>query len=174
MKYIVFVIGLLFSIPISSQKLNKDYSFLPQEDGVLYFVFPQKGFSSADNTAKKGLEYDLTYFTANDSILFSYTYTNRDICKTENISFLSEDGQTLYQGKAEMLFVQPKKKAWTHRATVKIPYNLIVSLYATQRPYDICLHTGKKDIHYTMNGRKWKKQSYRTSRIFDTIKYNQK
>lgn len=174
MKYIIFIIGLLFAIPISAQKLNKDYSFLPQENGILYFIFPQKGFSSTDNTAKKGLEYDLTYFTANDSILFSYTYINKELCKTETIFFLSADGQTLYKGKAEMLFVQPKKATWIHRATVKIPYSLFVSFYAMQQPYNICLHTSRKEIPYTLKDRKWKKQTYLVSRIFDTIKYNQK
>lgn len=77
MKLLIIIVGLLFACQASAQKLYKDYTFYPQETGTLYFIFPQKGFKSSQPSHPKGLEYDITYFTANDSVTFTYTYLSK-------------------------------------------------------------------------------------------------
>lgn len=89
MKLLIIIVGLLFACQASAQKLYKDYTFYPQETGTLYFIFPQKGFKSSQPSHPKGLEYDITYFTANDSVTFTYTYLSKNVCPTDSLSFIS-------------------------------------------------------------------------------------
>lgn len=172
MKHIIIFICLLFGIPISAQKINKDYIFYPQENGNLYFIYPQKGFTSLNKTDRKGLEYDITYLTTGDSITFTYTYINTEICKSEAISFLTSDNQVLFKGEAQMLFIQPHKKNWRHRGTVKIPYAKAVEFYGQIPPARLQFHTNKQDIQYQIADSKWEKQRYLINRIFEIIANN--
>lgn len=172
MKYIIFTICLLSVISISAQKINKDYLFFPQESGNLYFIYPQKGFTSQNKTDIKGLEYDITYLATDDSLTFSYIYINKEICKPETISFHSSDNKVLYQGKAQMLFVQPIKQNWKHRGTVKVPYAKAVEFFSQSSSIQLQFHTNKQELHYQMNDSKWKKQCYLINRIFEIIANN--
>ena len=172
MKYIYMVICLLSVLSISAQKINKDYIFYPQDTGNLYFIFPQKGFTSQNTTDLKGLEYDVTYLTGSDSLTISYTYINREICKPEAVSFLSSDGQVLYKVEAQMLFVQPLKKNWKHRGTVKIPFAKAVEFYGQGSKPQLQLHTNKQDFRYQIANGKWEKQRYLISRVFEIIVNN--
>ena len=172
MKYIIIFICLLFGIPASAQKINKDYIFYPQESGSLYFIYPQKGFTSLNETDRKGLEYDITYLTTGDSITFTYTYINKEICKSEAVSFLTPDHQVIFRGEAQMLFVQPHKKYWKHRGIVKVPYAKAVEFYGQTSPTRLQFHTNKQDIEYQIALGKWEKQRYLINRIFEIIANN--
>lgn len=172
MRFLLFLTGLLLTIPAFSQKLYKDYSFYPQEEGTLYFIFPQKGFRSENKTVKKDLEYDITYFTKNDSVSFTYSYTNQAVRPTDSLSFIGHDGKLLYTGKGKMLFVQPQKKYWKHRALIKIPIPVFTSIYAMEAPAKISIHSSGQHIEYEMKPSKWKTQTWLIARIFEMIKYN--
>lgn len=171
MKLLMIIAGLLFAYQTSAQKLYKDYTFYPQETGTLYFIFPQKGFKSSQPSHPKGLEYDITYFTANDSVTFTYTYLSKNVCPTDSLSFISP-GCSTHTAKAEMLFVEPLKGLWRQRATVKIPCSLIISFYKNEAPYSLVIHSHGQRTDYTLPGSRWKKQQRLISRVFEMIHYN--
>lgn len=172
MKYIFLLAYLFLFLAASAQKINKDYLFYPQETGNIYFIFPQKGFSSTDETDKKGLVYDITYLTSDDSITFSFTYINQEIRKPERMAFLTADGQILYRGKTHMLFVQPRKKHWEHRVAIKVPYKEAIRFYAQEQPGQLQVYTNKKEILYQITPGNWKKHRLLTNRIFEIITNN--
>lgn len=173
MKYTLILTCLFISLSLWGQKLHKDYAFYPQEEGNLYFIFPQKGFRCSDPDITKGLEYDLTYFTANDSVVLAYTCVSPFVCKSDTVSLLDQAGNSLYVAPAEMLFVQPKGKNWEQRATVKIPYSRVVSLYHTPSPFTLRIHTPGRTVDYHLSSKDWKKQTFLVSRIFEMITYNE-
>ena len=172
MKHIIIFLCFLLIIPVTAQKINKDYIFYPQENGNLYFIFPQKGFTSENKSDIKGLEYDITYLTTSDSLTISYTYINKEICKPETIAFHSFNNQMLFQGSTEMLFVQPFKQNWKHRGIIKIPLSKATQIYGQELPFNLQIHTNKKVIQYQITYSKWKKQSYLINRVFDIITNN--
>lgn len=172
MKLHLIILSLVVSFSAFSQKLYKDYTFYPQEAGKLYFILSQKGFQSDDPTVVKGLEYDLTYFTASDTATFAYSYTTHTICASDSISLIGSEGDVLYTEKATMLFVQPHKKHWQQRASTKITYTLLTELYKQKEPFRVRIHSSKQTFDYTLKRNKWEKQSFLLSRIFEIIKYN--
>lgn len=172
MKYFLsFIFLLSFSFGISAQKIHRQYSFRPQEEGSLYFIHPQKGFESKDPEAKKNFIYDITYLSDTDSASFTFTYFTKNVLQADSVKLLDAQGHIIYSIPARMFYVQPRKNYWQQRASIAIPYDLLVSLYKEESPYIILL-TGQKNIQYTMKASTWKKQSGIVSRIFDVVKYN--
>lgn len=172
MKLHLIILSLLVSLSAFSQKLYKDYTFYPQETGKLYFILPLKGFQSDAPVVVKGLEYDLTYFTASDSVTFTYTYTTHIICVSDSISLIGSEGDVLHTKKTAMLFVQPHKKQWQQRASTQIPYTLLTELYKQKEPFRVRIHSSGQTLDYTLKRSKWEKQRFLLSRIFEIIKYN--
>ena len=172
MRYVMITVGIFFLLPLSAQKINKDYLFYPQDKGILYFIYPQKGFISPDETDIKGLEYDITYLSTDDSLTLSFTYVNKEICKPEAISFISPENQLLYKRETQMLFVQPLKQNWKHRGVVKIPYAKASQIYEMVSPCRLQIHTNRMDIHYKISDSKWKKQHEMIKRILEIIANN--
>lgn len=172
MKYAMIAVGIFFLLPLSAQKINKDYLFYPQDKGILYFIYPQKGFRSPSETDIKGLEYDITYLSTDDSLTLSFTYVNKEICKPEAISFISPENRLLYKGETLMLFVQPLKQNWKHRGMVKIPYAKAAQIYETESPFRLQIHTNRVDIHYQIRDGKWEKQHKMIKRILEIIANN--
>lgn len=172
MKY--YLLLLFFSLSISgfAQKMHRHYSFYPQEGGNVYFIHPQKGFKSEDKTAVKDLIYDITYLSEHDSASFTFTYSLRDVMQIHTVEITDPNGQSIYTSEAQMLYVQPRKSAWQHRASIRIPYALLEQLYRHDQPYVLTL-IGGRTFRYQIKPGPWKKQAGMMSRIFDVVKYNQ-
>lgn len=172
-RYSLLLLLLLsFSIDVLSQKINRQYSFQPQDNGILYFIHPQKGFESKDKDSTKGLVYDVTYLTANDSVSFTFTYCYRTVLKADSIKLYDQSETLIFANKATTYYVQPKSSYWQHRTMVAIPYPLFVALYQQDAPFTISIE-GARKVGYTMTPKKWNKQSKIMHTIFDVVKYNQ-
>ncbi|GEM_PF-791626 len=172
MKYILLFI-LFLSLPFYSagQKLHRQYSFYPQEEGNVYFIHPQKGFENNGNGPVKKMEYDITYLSGKDSASYTFTYYSENPMQIDSVKIMSRSGQLIYAEKATMFYVQPKKTYWQQRASVSIPYDLLVEIYQNENPYSISLSGGKR-LDYEMKPKRWKKQAELVSKIFDVVKYN--
>lgn len=173
MRYVIVSFFLFCMAGVSAQKINKDYSFLPQEGGNLYFIMPQKGFRTDDKLAKKDLVYDITYLCSQDSATVNYTYKYSTTFITDSLYVLDDAGQRLYDVKNTMLYTQPKGSRWEHRGTFKVPYPLLQTFYKSASPIQIVL-IGKSGRHivYTMKPSKWSKQAALIRNIFTVIDLN--
>ncbi|MDH6358421.1 hypothetical protein [Parabacteroides sp. PF5-9] len=156
-----------------AQKVNRDYSFYPQENGNVYFIHPQKGYKSDQKEATKGLTYDITYLSGRDSASYTFTYYLQDVLQINAVILLDHNGKEVYKGEPEIYYVQPKRNYWQHRAKVEIPYDLLEQIYQEESPYNLILQGNNKTVRYTLNPKKWAKQSTLISRIFQVVKYNQ-
>ncbi|MDR0750291.1 MAG: hypothetical protein LBF62_12105 [Tannerellaceae bacterium] len=170
-KYLLFL--LLAAIPFvgNTQKIHRQYSFYPQEGGNVYFIYPQKVFESNDAGALKKLTYDITYLAGRDSASFTFTYYTHNVMKIDSVKLLSDKMDVLFEGKAITYFVQPRKNYWQQRASLTLPYELLVKTFQEDNSFIISL-TGKKSISYQMKPKVWKKQSQMISKIFDIVEYN--
>ncbi|MCC8088305.1 MAG: hypothetical protein LIO79_03445 [Rikenellaceae bacterium] len=170
-------ISLLFLLIIgclsgSSQKINRDYSFLKQQNGNLYFIHPMNGFKSSDKNIKKDMEYDMTYLTATDSVSFIFSVYTYEVAKLDSLRIIDVNGAEIYSTGVEMIYVKPRKKYWIQRAGITVPYELLSDLYKKDEPYSIVLHGGESEIIYKMAQGKWRSQSDMVNKIFDVIEYN--
>ncbi len=173
MKFTILSTLLICTVTISAQKINKDYTFLPQENGNLYFIMPQKGFRTQDRQAKKGLVYDITYLSLQDSATVNYTYNYQTVCLTDSLYVLDNAGRLLYAVKNEMLYTQPKKNYWVHRGTVNVPYPLLQTFYQSASPIQLVLVSPNgQRIVYMIKPSKWVKHSKMMQRIFNVIDLN--
>jgi hypothetical protein len=171
-KYVLFI--LLTAIPFigNTQKIHRQYSFYPQEGGNIYFIHPQKVFESNNAEALKKLAYDITYLAGKDSASFTFTYYTHQVMKIDSVKLLNDNMDVLFEGKAITYFVQPEKKYWQQRASLTLPYELLVKAFREDNSFVISL-TGKKSINYQMKPKVWKKQSQMVSKIFDVVEYNE-
>lgn len=170
-KYLLLILLVAAPFVGNTQKINRQYSFYPQEEGNVYFVHPQKVFESNNEETLKKLEYDITYLTGKDSISFTFTYYTHNVLKTDSIKLLNDKKELLYEGKAIVYFIQPKKNYWQQRVSLTLPYDLLVKTFQEENSFIVSL-IGGKTIDYQMKPKAWKKQSQMISKIFDVIKYN--
>ncbi len=168
---LLFILLLYCSSFVTAQKIHRNYSFYPQEEGNVYFIHPLKGFISNDKEATKKLEYDITYLSGNDSAIYTFTYFTENVFKTDSVIIQDASGDRLYSATAIMYYVQPKGKSWQQRASISIPYETLVRLYSNPSPYSLAL-AGTKDIRYEIKPKTWRKHSRLISRIFEIVKYN--
>ncbi|MCD8178301.1 MAG: hypothetical protein LUE98_13115 [Tannerellaceae bacterium] len=168
---LLFISLCLFAGSAQAQKIHRQYAFYPQEEGNVYFIYPQKGFTSADKDVVKGLVYDITYVSGRDSASFIFSYFTKNVVQAKSIVFKDTTGNILYEAPVTMMFTQPKKNNWHQRAQVMIPYETLTSLYEQPQPYAICLNGGK-EILFEISPKSWKKQSGVINKIFEVVKYN--
>jgi len=171
--YWLFIAFLSVASFCTGQKLHKDYSFYPQEGGNVYFIHPQKGFESRDAEVTKALEYDITYVSDRDSATYTFSYFTKNVLKTDSVKIYSSQGELLYVAPASMYYVQPKKKNWQQRASISIPFPLLTQIYNAPSPYTLSLVGGNKEIRYVLKPKAWEKQSYKVSRIFQIVEFNE-
>ncbi|MCD8264360.1 MAG: hypothetical protein LUD02_09595 [Tannerellaceae bacterium] len=170
-KYVLFLF-LFITLTGNAQKLHRQYSFYPQETGNLYFVHPQKAFTSTDRQAVKQLTYDITYLAPGDSATFSFTFHTKNICKSDSVFIYNAGGELVYQTAATYLYLQPHKSYWRQRVFIKLPYTLLTGLYKEENSFTICLE-GNCNLRYSMKKKTWQKQSAMMNNIVDLIRYNQ-
>jgi len=170
-KYLLLLCLFCFSVEGMAQKINRQYSFYPQETGSLYFIHPQTGFSSKDPGTVKGLIYDITYLSERDSATFAFTYYTQSVLKVDSVFILDAMGQEVYKTPANVLYVQPKSSYWQQRVNYPVPYEILTTLYEASSPYQLVL-SGDRQIRYTLKPGVWKKQSAVVTKIFEVVKYN--
>ncbi len=168
-----FLLILLFCCSAygGAQKLNRNYSFHPQEEGNVYFIHPLKGYESKNKGAVKMLEYDITYLSGKDSATYTFTYFSENAFKIDSVIISDNSGKYTFTGPANMYYLQPKRNIWQQRAAITIPYEILVQLYQSSLPYKISL-VGNKNVDYEIKPKTWEKQSKMVTKVFEIIKYN--
>jgi hypothetical protein len=157
----------LFSINAYSQNISKKYHSIVQQNGILYFVYPQEGFKRTKST----FVYDLTYLTPGDSATLNFTIVDKNIIQADSL-FLHIDSITLKAAPAKM-FVEPKHSKWKCRFTSKFLFSDLDSFYREGQP-EIIVGTGTGKLTYSISKGAWKKQYSVMHKIIQLIKVNQK
>lgn len=163
-----FIILLLLNFYIvSAQDLSKYYTSIMQNDYVLYYIAPQKGFYNDKNI----FTYDITYLSKSDSITLNFSFFNKYLLILDSISLCIND--ECVTSKLQKIFIEQNKNKWQCRYSSKFSFNFIYSFFTenNNKP-KIILHSSSAPILLNINKNKWKKLSNLNNKIFSVMKAN--
>ncbi|MGB4204345.1 MAG: hypothetical protein WBJ84_01865 [Bacteroidales bacterium] len=167
----VFALALLTLLTenINAQNISKHYISTQLEQGMLYFILPDKQFKN--NITDSKLIYDITYKTINDSVTLNFSYYDMAQINIDSIVFAIEGHK--FRSPANKLFIATKKQKWHYRYSANFLFEDINTIFNSTTPPEITLTSvqGKRELK-TSPG-KWKKHSAIVKKIITLIRYNQ-
>lgn len=169
--FLTFAFFLVSSFNARSQDVSKHFVAYQQEIGMLYFIYPQKGFESKHN--KEEFVYDITYLNSGDSVVFNFTYIDSRILQPDSLSFFSSESATPIVAPVSKIYIESSKSNWIYRYGAKFLFSEFSSHFPGSTSPVFKLYCGDEVIIIDIKDGKWKKQSGILSKIFDIIKLNQ-
>lgn len=171
LKVIALIIFIFFNIQILwTQDISKYYKTSVQQNGILYYILPQKGFENEKANAK--LNYDVTYISEKDSVTFNFSYFDNSVFIVDSILF--ENTLIKYSTSTEKIYIENKKNIWEHRYSSKVLFENLEQLYVNENdvPVLILYSRNSSPIVLNIKKNKWKRQAAIIAKIIETIKYN--
>lgn len=168
LRHLIFTSLLLLNISVVGQNISKYYTSSIQQNGTLFFIFPQSGFENSKIKAK--LTYDITYLTKNDSAVLIFSFFDKTLREIDSIVFISVNKK--YTSAVKKIFVEPKKQKWHFRYNSKFQFNELDEIFNSVSKPRIILYTKQGEVELDIKAKKWKKHSSITNKIFTLIKYN--
>lgn len=166
---VLLVIFLLMSTSSGiAQNISKHYTSSMQDEGVLYFIFSKSGFKN--NKMKSKLNYDITYFSANDSATLNFSYFDKSIRTIDSLLFTGSNKTSFL--KAKKIFIETKHKKWHHRYSLSVAFKDLDTLFSQAEKPVIILYTQQGIVELTIKAKTWKKHSSVLKKTFVLIKYN--
>ena len=162
-----FVCIISSSFLSSAQNISKYFTANLQENGILYFIEPEQVFKGEK---RNELVYDLTYLTANDSIVFNFTFFTKEEIIIDGITLSQKNTNLL--GTTSKIFIEYSKNKWKHRYTTKFLFNDLDVFFKSKIAPIILIHCNTKEINLSIKTNKWIKRSRIISKIFQLIKIN--
>ena len=170
-RLVLFTLLLATVFSASAQNLRKKYTSTTGEQGSVYFIYPQDGFTCGELGSNKELVYDITYVTFKDSVTYNFTYRNKQANPVDSVQLRLPSGRT-ETIVHERLFVEPVKSHWAHRISLYIPKPCFRELYASEQPYEVLLYTPAGVFNYTIRQNKWNEQRNIVNGVLQVIDYN--
>lgn len=140
-----------------------------QEEGVLYFILPKSGFKNIKQ--KSELNYDITYFSANDSATLNFSYFDKPFQTIDSLLFTT--GNKIHSFRVKRIFIETKKKKWHYRYSTTIAFKDLIGIFNHTERVEIILYTQHDPIALNIKPKTWNKQSAVLEKIFTLIKHNQ-
>ena len=152
----------------SGQKLEKYYTHRTQEEGDLYFLYPNTDFKNSDDHSE--FSFDITYRPGTDSTFFNFTYLTLQPAQAD--SLLLTAGENQAAAPATKLYMDFKKKRWVHRFSAAVPYQALATVLQSDSPPSITVFTAGKPLTFVVKRSKWKKYHAALEKIFYIISEN--
>lgn len=166
LQSVLIILLIALSVKTNGQKIKGMYVSRPQENGMLYYVFPLTLFESRTDG---NFIFDLTYLQPSDSITINFTYTQKNFVASDSVLFQSEDSH--FGGKAVKIYAEAEKvNKWVHRYSLKCPIERIFSFFNQDDGVWVVLFANGREIEYAIRKAEWKKISPRLNSIFQTIR----
>lgn len=161
----VILTFLALSIQANAQNLTKYYVSSLQQQGILYFIFPQKNFKTP---SKEDFIYDITYLNSSDSATINFSYYDKESVILDSIVLKSSNIE--YRSKVKRIFIDKEKGNWHYRYTFKVPFTKLLTFYKTPDPsLNIVTDKGTRSLPVS---EQWKKNVKPTVQIFHIIQKN--
>jgi len=163
---------LLSATAAAAQKIRDRYVSRIEEDGTIYHTLPQTLFA---HRQYGDLTFDITYKTRRPERTATVNFTCRLPGAEPVDSARFTAGEVAFGGPVEKLFVEPDKRAWTHRYTLATPVDpLFVFFDETAEPARVTLYRGGEPVVYDAKRSAWRSSAPANRRIFETIRYNER
>lgn len=167
-RHLFFVSLLFLTSTINGQNISKYYNSSLQENGTLYFIFPQSGFHN--NKINGKLIYDITYLTTNDSAILNFSYYDKLDRTIDSVAFISAIQR--FSSVAKKIFIETKKTKWHYRYSTNILFTDLNVFFNQADNAKIILYTQQGTVELNIKTKTWRKQSSVTKKILTLIKYN--
>lgn len=169
MRY--FIISLfLFFVSVSCVEGRPKYITHLTDDGMVYFIFPQKlPAQKGSSSSKHPIKYDLSHLVSNDTVYYNCTVVLPTSYKIDTI-WLNTSG-TSREIAPEILFIEEKKGQLKYRISIQLTYQELKEMYASDSPYSLDFGNG---MIFSYNVRKWAKHKQEMTKIYRIIEINKK
>jgi hypothetical protein len=165
---LIVPIYLTFTLNVNGQNISKNYSSSIQNNGMLYFVFPQKGFEN--NKYRGKLTYDITYLTSKDTATLNFSYFEKSKRDIDSISFSNE--AIKFSGSVKKIFIETNKLNWHYRYSTKVSFTDLNSFFIPNSNPKITIYSKQGDILLSTKQSDWIKKASKTKKILTLISLN--
>lgn len=152
----------------AGQKLDKYYTHRTQEEGDLYFLYPNTDFKNSDDHSK--FSFDITYRPTTGIAIFNFTYHTLQPAPADSLLFTA--GQNQAAAPATKLYMDFEKKRWVQRYSAAIPFEELKPAFLSACPPEITVFTAGKPLTFVVKRNKWKKYHAALEKIFYIISEN--
>lgn len=167
----IFALALLILLTknINAQNISKHYISTQMEQGMLYFILPDKQFKNNKTDSK--LIYDITYTTIDDNVILNFSLYDMAQINIDSIVLALDEHK--FRSPANKLFIATKRQKWHYRYSAKFLFEDINTIFNSTTPPEIILTSVQGNIELKTSPGKWKKHSAIIKKIITLIKYNQ-
>ncbi|NCU35070.1 hypothetical protein EOM75_03515, partial [Candidatus Falkowbacteria bacterium] len=159
---IIFILMVMVLPEASGQKLEKYYTHRTQEEGDLYFLYPNTDFKNSDDHSQ--FAFDITYRPDTDSTFFNFTYFTLQPAQAD--SLLLTAGEKHAAAPTAKLYMDFKKKRWVHRYSADVDYGELSAVFQSATAPSITVFTGGKPLTFVVKQSKWEKYHAALEKIF--------
>ena len=175
MKRIIYVLILLMSC--SMVEARDFYQAVMQQNGTLYFVFPQRMpvLNAYGRQGMKQLDYDYTYLDSRDSVSMLMTVECNMLCQIDHATITYGNGKTI-SSDVEILYCDKKKLQWVHRIGIKFTQGQWNEVYSQLKPFTLTLvdKNGMPIAAFSDKVNNWGKIRTQYSDLMTVIRLNKK
>lgn len=165
LRYLAAVL-LFISVGSKSQNIDKHFVSNLQENGVLYFIMPQKGFETERTT----VTYDITYLCKTDSAKLNFSVIGNKLLLVQAIELRFNNKNFVVPTKK--LFIESRKKDWVARYSATIAYKDLQQFFDSESIPTLSLQNQDGTTIFSCKEKQWRKISAINKKIFQVINYN--
>jgi len=158
----------ILTLNVSGQNISNKYSSSYQNNGMLYFIFPQNGFKN--NKLGSKLNYDITYLTTKDTATLNFSYYEKSNRKIDSIGFFNE--RTKINSRIKKIYIETKKQKWHYRYSTQISFIDLNKFFTTTDNAKIIVYTKQENIILSIKSSSWNKQASTIKKILTLISSN--
>lgn len=164
----LFFIFYLSLQPGYGQNVAKHFTSSQQDNGILYFIFPQSGFTK--KATKSRFVYDITYLNSSDSAILNFSYFAPEPQELDSIVFVGN--QTRCSSGLKKMFVEAEKRQWHNRYSATVPFAELENFFREASPPQIILFSKGNALELNIAPKIWKQQSDIIGKIMTAIEHN--
>lgn len=153
----------------AGQNIRGRYVAKMQEDGTIYHTLPCTLF---EHPEAGDLTFDITYKEHLDGMAtLNFTCTTGDATPIDSVSF--DSGRTQLRGPVGRIYIEPLKKRWKHRCSLRTPVASLCSFFDEQALPSVTLHAGERTWVYRAKRSAWRNYAPVGYKIFETVRVNE-
>ncbi len=167
------VLALLFAAGVSgglsAQDIRGRYVSRTQEDGTIYHTFPCTLF---EHPEAGDLTFDITYKEDADGLAtLNFTCEMDGAVPIDSVCFAA--GAVRLQGAVEKLYIEPERKRWRHRYSLRTPVEALYPFFDAEAQPKAALYAGECVWYYRVKRSAWRSYAPVGRKIFEMVRVNE-
>lgn len=154
---------------VSAQNIRGRYVAKAEADGTIYHTLPCTLFEHAE---LGDLVFDITYKERHDGMAtLNFTCLREDAAAIDSVCF--DAGRTQLRGAVERLYIEPEKRRWKHRYSLRTPVASLCTFFDEEALPTVTLYGGGRTTLYRAKRSAWRSYAPIGYKIFETVRVNE-